>query len=393
MTATRTKPTKAIPQPEATPATNAKSGWLDRLKDRVRRARGRSPLLDHALRAIDRNSEILGSQEAAAVTYFGFLAFFPLLALSFALVGYVSAIYPDVQEAVTTAVEDAFPNLIGPNPDQISILDVIGAKKTAGLLGLVGLLYAGLGWIDALRNSLRRTFGTADVAIAFLKKKLVDIGVLALLGLSLLISVVITSAATAATTFVLGAAGLRERTIAIVLLKVLSVAMALAADTVLFAILLSRLSGAKLSWRQVRSGALVGACGFELLKLVGTFLIGRTTDNPIYAAFGVVVGLLVWMNLLAKVTVFAAAWTVTQPFSLEPGDLTEEGAGRSMPLVAATEPVSVVAPPDYEQVPVPAGWSPPQASSSKGWRRVRTFAAGAASGAAAALLVRRRRGS
>jgi membrane protein len=213
-----------------------------------------------------------------------------------------------------------------------------------------------------------------------------------LLGISLLASVIVTSAATAATTFVLDLVHLAESEVAVVLLKVLSVGMALAADTVLFGILLSRLSGASLPWRRVRSGAFVGACGFELLKIVGTFLIGRTTDNPVYAAFGVVVGLLVWMNLVAKVTVFAAAWTVTQPFSLEPGDLTDEGAGRSMPLAASTEPVAVVAPPDYEQVPVPAGWRASE-GRAKNRRPLRTFAVGAATGAAALALVTRRRRS
>ena len=100
----------------------------------------------------------------------------------------------------------------------------------------------------------------------------------------------------------------------------------------LFAIVFSRLSGAKLTWRQVRSGALLAAVGFEVLKLLGTFLIGRVTQNPLYATFGVVVGLLVWMNFVARLTIFAAAWTATQPYSLEPADLGEAGAGRSTGL-------------------------------------------------------------
>ncbi len=122
----------------------------------------------------------------------------------------------------------------------------------------------------------------------------------------------------------------------------------------LFAIVFSRLPGAKLTWRQVRSGALLAAVGFELLKLVGTFLIGRVTQNPLYATFGVVVGLLVWMNFVARLTIFAAAWTATQPYSLEPADLGEAGAGRSTGLALATEPLTPVAPGDFEPVPVGA---------------------------------------
>ena len=101
-------------------------------------------------------------------------------------------------------------------------------------------------------------------------------------------------------------------------LKVLAVALALALDTVVVAILLSRLSGAQLPWRAVRSGALLAAVGFEVLKLFGTFLIARTTQNPVYATFGVVVGLLVWINFVSRLLVYAAAWTATELRSPEP---------------------------------------------------------------------------
>jgi membrane protein len=77
--------------------------------------------------------------------------------------------------------------------------------------------------------------------------------------------------------------------------------------------LLSRLSGAHQSWRQVRSAAVLGALGFELLKVAGAFLIVRTTQNPVYAAFGVVAGLLIWINLVSQLLMYVAAWGATAP--------------------------------------------------------------------------------
>ena len=365
---------------------------LGRIKARVsatvRSWRARRPWFDHAVRAYDRNAEVLGNQLAGAITYFGFLSFFPLLALGFSLVGYISDIYPSAQDDVTRAVQDAFPSLIGAGKGQINVQDIIDARAGAGVIALLGLAYAGMGWLDALRDGLRRVFATADVPINFLRKKLVDVIVLVLLGASLVGSLVVTAMATAATTFVLDQVGLEETRAAVGLLKVISVAFAVAADTVLFAILLSRLSGAQLPWRQVRSGALLGAVGFELLKLLGTFLLGRTTANPLYATFGVVVGLLVWMNFVARLTIFAAAWTATEAYSLEPGDVGESGAGRSTGLAAGTEPVSAVAPGDYEPVPVGAVRTRVRARRVS-WRRA---ALGAGAGtAAAAWLTRRRR--
>jgi len=336
---------------------------VDNAKRRIQRARDRWPWFDHAVRAYERNGEVLGGQLAAAITYFGFLSFFPLLALAFAMVGYVSSVYPNAQNDVQAAVESAFPSLVGPGEGQINIADVIDAKAGAGLIGLLGLLYAGLGWLDALRDGLRRVFGTEDVDISLLRKKLVDILVMALLGLSLLISLVVSSLATAATTYVLDLVGLQESFVATALLKVLSVALAVLVDVVIFAILLSRLSGARLPWRQVRSGAVLAAVGFEVLKLLGTFLIGRTTSNPLYATFGVVVGLLVWINFVSKLTLFAGAWTVT-------------------------EPIAGVAPANYETVPLEVDDA---AVSSRPGGRLRGMALGAGLGAALAAVVSRRR--
>jgi membrane protein len=290
----------------------------DRLRARIRAARARWAWFDHAVRAYRRNNEVLGSQLAAAVTYFGFLSFFPLLALAFSLIGYISGAYPDAQGAVTRAIEDNFPSLIGPGRGQLNIQDVIDAKAGAGIIGLVGLAYAGLGWLDAVRAALRAVFGTSDLPLSFVKKKAVDVAVLGGLGLALLVSLAVSSFATSLTSQVLGTVNLDDQFAALALLKVLSVALALVADTVLFAILLGRLSGAHLPWRRVRSASVLGAIGFELLKLVGTFLVSRTTHNPVYATFGVVVGLLIWINLVSQLMMFVAAWGATQPYSDAP---------------------------------------------------------------------------
>jgi membrane protein len=359
---------------------------LDRVRERLRTARARRPAFDHAVRAYDRHSEVLGGQVAGAITYFGFLSFFPLLALAFAAVGYISEWYPEAQNDITKAVEQAFPSLVGSGPNQINIQDVVAAKAGAGILGLLGLLYAGLGWLDALRDGLRRVFGTLDEPLPFLKKKLVDLVVLLLLGAALLASLVVSSLATNATEYVLDLVGLQDSVVAAVLLKILAVAVALLVDTVLIAILLSRLSGAHLPWRQVRSGALLAAVGFEVLKLLGTFLIAKTTENPMYATFGVVVGLLVWINFVSRLLIYSAAWTATQPYSLEPSGIGEEGAGRSTGLAAATEPVRVVAPADYE--PVPVGLDAEE--SSRKTLTVRGVVVGAAVGAGIAGVLTRR---
>lgn len=360
-------------------------------KERVRVIRSRSAVVDHAVRTLDRQSEVLGGQLAAAITYYGFLSFFPLLALAFSLVGYVSDAFPDAQESVTTAVEDAFPSLIGTGPGQLDIQDVIDARVSAGIIGLLGLAYAGLGWLDAVRDALRRVFGVAGERPGLVHRKLVDVVVLSMLGASLLVSIVVSSLATAATTFALAFASLDGSFVATGMLKVVSVGLALAVDFVIVAILLSRLSGAHPSWRRVRSGALLGAAGFEVLKLLGTYLVGHTAENPVYATFGVVVGLLVWMNLVSRLLVVTACWAATQPYSLEPARTGDPGVGRTTGLAWGTEPVVAVAPGDYEAVPLEADDALGAGGSSGSGPSWRAVVLGAGAGAAAAAVVTRRR--
>src|SRR4029078_7669392 len=105
-----------------------RSGAATSAKERIRSARARWAWFDHAVRTYDRNNEVLGRQLAGAITYLAFLSFFPLLALAFSLVGYISDSFPNAQQAVTDAVSEFFPSLIGPGPGRIDIQDVIAPK-------------------------------------------------------------------------------------------------------------------------------------------------------------------------------------------------------------------------------------------------------------------------
>jgi membrane protein len=80
--------------------------WFNRL-------RRRNGQLDHVVRAWQRYSGDGGGQLAAAVTYFGFLSFFPLMALAFSVLGFVVALDPSLRTGVEHALEQALPGIIG----------------------------------------------------------------------------------------------------------------------------------------------------------------------------------------------------------------------------------------------------------------------------------------
>ncbi|MCW2901098.1 MAG: Membrane protein [Streptosporangiaceae bacterium] len=275
----------------------------------IRGARERSRWFDHLARAYERYQERRGDRLAAAVTYFGFLSFFPLVALAYALLGYLVGVSDEARSYLVDAVNSVLPGLA----DRLAVEQIAQAKATAGVIGLVGLLVAGLAWVEALRESLREIWGNDPTGGGnLLVRKLWDAGVLVLLGLILILSVAVSTVTASATHGMLDIFGL-DRTPGLgTLLRLLALGIGILFNTLIFLVLLTRLSGTRAPWRRVLRGALFGAIGFEVLKLIATFLIGHTMRNPVYASFAVVAGLLVWMNLVSRFALFTAAWTATR---------------------------------------------------------------------------------
>lgn len=289
-------------------------------------ARERSPAFDHMIRAYQRFNGQNGNTLAGAVTYFGFLSFFPLLAVAFAILVYVVVVYPGARTQVEHALQSTFPGLIGTGPGKINLSQTAGAGVGAGIIGLAGLIYSGTGWIDALRDALRSMWlQPVHKAPNIVVKKLGDLGVLVAFGVALVASVSFSSLATSATRVVVTAVGLSQVTGVGVALRILAIVVAVAFDSVVFALLFGVLPGVRTPLRTLVRGAVLGAIGFEVLKLIGTWLIGRTTSNPVYGAFAIMVGLLIWINFVSRITLLAAAWTATG-VPTEPEDDEHEDA-------------------------------------------------------------------
>jgi membrane protein len=87
-------------------------------------------------------------------------------------------------------------------------------------------------------------------------------------------------------------------------------------------VLLRVVSGLEVPWRNLFQGALVGGVGFSLLRISAAALLPRLTANPLYASFVVVVGLLVWLNLVARLMLISAAWAANDVDLAPIGDLT-----------------------------------------------------------------------
>jgi membrane protein len=346
------------------------------VKQRIEDARERRPLLDHLVRTVQHFGEVNGSALAAAVTYFAFLSFFPIIALAFAVVGFVSGAYPNAERDLETAINGVLPGIVGDGEGELSLDSLQSAASGIATVGLLVALYSGLGWLSGMRTALVAVFEEPEKEQpSFLLGKLRDVVALLTLGTVLLLSVAISGVATKLATPILEFLGLGLGVEPLV--WALGLALGLVANTVLFFAFFRVLAAPNVPPRALWSGALLGALAFELLKQLSTFLLASTKDAPAAQAFGIALILVVWMNYFSRVVVLAAAWAHTSPAAREQREADAWRAGD-------VEGPQI----DLQQA---VRHSPALVAAEPSQRPVGAFAAGAATMLALVAVVRRRK--
>lgn len=349
--------------------------FLSGVKARIHEVREHRPLLDHVVRMVEHYGHVKGSALAAAVTYFAFLSFFPILALAFAVIGLVSRAYPNADDDLLTALKDVLPGIIG-GKDGLDLATFQDNAPGVLSIGILLALYSGLGWLSGMRTALVEVFEEPEREQPnFVVGKVRDVLALLTLGSVLIVSVAVSGVATKVATPILDFVGLGAG--AEPLLWVFALVLGLAASALLFFAFFKLLASPDIPTRSLWSGAALGAVAFELLKQLSTLLLQATREAPAVQAFGIALILVVWINYFSRVVVYAAAWAHTSPAARaarEARTVTEQTVeGPRIDLAAAASTAN--------DVPPAAPASSPKAA----------FAAGAAAMLGVVAVVRRRR--
>jgi len=352
-----------------------KQGIGAKVRARLARTRARYPWFDHVMRMNEHYGNVQGNILAGAVTYFGFLSFFPVLALSFAVIGYVSLAHHGARDSLATAIEQIFPGIVSQTDQEgkISLEQIESAKAAAGVIGFVGVLYSGLGWLSGLRTALLAAFVVPDYnKPSLVKGKAVDLLVLAILGAVLVVSVGVSGVAKGLTDRIVGFLGLSGSWVGAPLVWAVGIALGLAASTLLFYVMFRVLAAPTLPSKALWQGAFLGAMGFEGLKLLVVNVLGGVGGSA-FAPLAIAITLVVWINYFSRLVIYGAAWA----FTAVPTPTTQ---------VATAEAEAVA------EAPVIVSSGRSQAEETAAGRvDPKSAAIGAMAGAVAAMLISRRR--
>ncbi len=261
-----------------------------------------------AWRAWQRYGQARGNVLAGGVTYFSFLSIFPLLALGFTIFGLVLRGQPELLNQMRDSIGGALPGFIddGSGNGLIELgLPEGSTLATTGIAGVVGLLLGGLGWLGAIRDGVRAIFGVQGSPGNVVLTKLRDLITLALLGAAVLVSAAVSGFAAGAASWVGGLVGLGDQGWLVTLVGLLVQALL---NTLVVGLLLRVLSAVDLPWVGLRQGAVVGGVAITFIQTFASLLIRGTVGNPVFGSIALVVGLLVFLNFIARALLISAAW-------------------------------------------------------------------------------------
>jgi len=254
---------------------------------------------------LQRYREDRGRQFGALLSYYGFMSLFPLLLVLVTVLGIVLEDNADLRGRILDTVYARIP-VVG-----AQLRESTTSLNSSGLVLLIGVLVAlwsGLAVVKHSQDALNLQWNVPRFQqLSFLSRSVRALGVLALVGVGILL-------ATAATNLVAFLPDVAEAA------RVVGAVLAILVNVFVLTGSYRVLIRAKIAWQDLFAGGLVGGITLWVLQLLGGEYVARVIldASDVYGAFAVMFGLLVWIALLARVVLLASEINVVRAQRLWP---------------------------------------------------------------------------
>lgn len=259
---------------------------------------------------IKKYSEDEAGYQAALLTYYGFLALFPLILIVITISNKLLGNNPNVQQSVIHSVTNYFPVLGNQIASHIHGIGGSGFALTAGILFA---LYGARGVAAAFTHGVYHMWHIPkNDRDHFPQSLLNNLTLLVVGGIGFISASIISGiAASAGHGYIF-----RGLSITINLLILFS----------LFTFLINFSLPRHITFKDTRLGALVCAIGFVLLQLMGGYVLVRhlKTIDALYSIFAITLGLLFWIYLQAQLFMYAIEISIVSSQRLWPRSLNNE---------------------------------------------------------------------
>lgn len=247
-----------------------------------------------------------GNAHAAAVAYYTLFSVFPLTLLLIAL-GSFFLDPQQAQQAALAAVGAILPGAV--DLVQTNIQQVLESRGTAGLIGIVGFIWAASGVFGGLSRAINQAWDVEHPRPAWAERALAG-GMVMLIALLFSLSLLSTAAfelVTRLSSVLLGESQVSPPATVNLLSRLLPYLF----TALLFSILYGILPHARVAWAEVLPAALMAGFAWEVAKIGFAFYLSTfAVYNLVYGSLGAVIGLLVWSYLGAVIILLGAEFSV-----------------------------------------------------------------------------------
>jgi membrane protein len=255
---------------------------------------------------------------AALIAYYAFASIFPLLLVFVTILDLVLSGNRELRDDLLNSALAGFP-VIG---DQLKHnVHGLGGSGLALAVGLIFAFAGALGFAAAAQNALNSAWEVPFTRRpGFPWSLLRSIGLTLVVGIGQIVTVTLSGIAGGTGHLISGAAS-----------HIAAVVVALVLNIVVFWAGFRLATAREIPARDLRLGALIAGTLWQVLQLVGGYLVAHqlARSSSLYGTFGIVLGLLAWLFLEAQLTLYAVEINVTAvrglwPRSLFPPPLTEK---------------------------------------------------------------------
>ena len=266
-------------------------------------------------RALARFGSAGGGLLTGGIAYAALFSAFAALTLGWTVFAAVLGGHDELRAQVLATLAQALPGLVADGdtpgliqPDQLRLS---AGVSVAGVVAVVTLAVSAVSAASALRTAVRAMLGAQDKP-NLVVGKLHELAGLVGIAAAVLVSAVLTLSMSTITDRLAAWSGHPDAAGPTV--RVLGVLVSFVVDGATFVLVVRVLAGQKPPWQDLLGGASIAAVGLGVLRLLGTSVVsGSLRTNPVLAPFAVVVVLLAWVNLMARIVLTAAAWTADPP--------------------------------------------------------------------------------
>lgn len=246
---------------------------------------------------------------SASLSYYTIFSLAPLLLLVISLAGIFLG-----QDAIQGKVFKEINGLVGNDAakqiqDMIKHLELSGKSTISVIIGVVTLIIGATTVFGEIQESINIIWQVKakpkKAWLKLIKDRLLSGSLIISLGFLLLVSFIINGALLAVSD--------RLKTflpdITVVVFNVANVVVSFIVITVLFGVIFKVLPDVKISWKDVRSGAIFTAILFMLGRLVIGIYVGMSANSSTYGAAGSLIAILLWVYYTAAILYFGAEFT------------------------------------------------------------------------------------